>query len=79
MFHLPLGLVCPPRWPSLQAVTHCQLFLASHYINDPKIFKAFMDGMTPEMLPKGVSSHAFLPSADRHTAFCVWGAPPDGD
>jgi hypothetical protein len=76
-FHLPLGLV--PTSLAKSAGSDCQLFLASHYINDPKIFKAFMDGMTPEMLPKGVSSHAFLPSADGHTAFCVWEAPPDGD
>ena len=59
-FHLPLGLV--PTSLAKSAGSDCQLFLASHYINDPKIFKAFMDGMTPEMLPKGVSSHAFLPT-----------------
>ena len=52
----------------------CQLFLASHYINDQKKFKATMDTVTPEMMPAGVTSHAFLPSADGHTAFCVWEA-----
>ena len=67
---LPLGLVRASAAPS----TGCQLFLASHYINDQKKFKATMDTITPDMMPKGVTSHAFLPSADGHTAFCVWEA-----
>ena len=67
---LPLGLVRASAAPS----TGCQLYLASHYINDQKKFKETMDTITPEMMPKGVTSHAFLPSADGHTAFCVWEA-----
>ena len=67
---LPLGLVRASAAPS----TGCQLFLASHYINDQKKFKATMDTITPDMMPSGVTSHAFLPSADGHTAFCVWEA-----
>ena len=67
---LPLGLVRA----SAAAPSSCQLFLASHYINDQKKFKETMDTITPEMMPKGVTSHAFLPSADGHTAFCVWEA-----
>ena len=69
---LPLGLV--PASLAETPSTGCQLFLASHYINDQKKFKATMDTVTPEMMPKGVTSHAFLPSADGHTAFCVWEA-----
>ena len=68
---LPLGFV---RASAETPSTGCQLFLASHYINDQKKFKATMDTITPEMMPKGVTSHAFLPSADGHTAFCVWEA-----
>ena len=67
---LPLGLVRASAAPS----AGCQLFLASHYINDQKKFKETMDTITPEMMPTGVTSHAFLPSADGHTAFCVWEA-----
>ena len=69
--HLPLGLV---RASAESTRKGCQLFLASHYINDPKKFKATMDSVTPDMMPAGVTSHAFLPSADGHTAFCVWEA-----
>ena len=72
---LPLGLV---RASAESTSTGCQLFLASHYINDQKKFKATMDTITPDMMPKGVTSHAFLPSADGHTAFCVWESA-DGD
>ena len=72
---LPLGLV---RAPAETPSTGCQLFLASHYINDQKKFKATMDTITPDMMPAGVTSHAFLPSADGHTAFCVWESA-DGD
>ena len=67
---LPLGLVRA----SAESTSTCQLFLASHYINDQKKFKETMDTITPEMMPVGVTSHAFLPSADGHTAFCVWEA-----
>ena len=70
---LPLGLV-----RASAESTGCQLFLASHYINDQKKFKATMDSVTPDMMPAGVTSHAFLPSADGHTAFCVWESA-DGD
>ena len=59
---LPLGLVA-----ASSTSTGCQLFVASHYINDQKKFKAVMDSITPDDLPKGVTSHAFLPSADGHT------------
>ena len=72
---LPLGLV---RASAETPSTGCQLFLASHYINDQKKFKATTDTITPEMMPAGVTSHAFLPSADGHTAFCVWESA-DGD
>ena len=72
---LALGLV---RASAESTSKGCQLFLASHYINDQKKFKATMDTITPEMMPKGVTSHAFLPSADGHTAFCVWESA-DGD
>ena len=46
---LPLGLV---RAPAETPSTGCQLFLASHYINDQKKFKATMDTITPDMMPK---------------------------
>ena len=41
------------------------LFLASHYINDQKKFKATMDTITPEMMPAGVTSARLPPERRR--------------
>ena len=65
---LPLGLVRASAAPS----AGCQLFLASHYINDQKKFKATMDTVTPEMMPSGVTSHGGIPGAGGGDAGCAW-------